>query len=42
MKDIAATDIRRAAKEGKFQELTRYVPDAVAQYIVKYGIYQGS
>ena len=42
MKDIAATDIRSAAREGKFEELTQYVPRAVAEYIVKYRIYQGS
>src|SRR3982750_4520187 len=36
MKDIAATDIRRAAHEGKFEQLAQYVPDAVAEYIVKY------
>jgi nicotinate-nucleotide adenylyltransferase len=41
MKDIAATDIRRAAREGKVEELKSYVPDPVAEYIVKYGIYQG-
>ena len=42
MKDIAATDIRRAAHEGKFEQLAQYVPDAVAEYIVKYRLYQGS
>jgi nicotinate-nucleotide adenylyltransferase len=42
MKDIAATDIRRAARKGEFEKLNTYVPDAVAEYIVKYRIYQGS
>ena len=42
MKDIAATDIRRAAQEGKFEQLAQYVPEAVAEYIVKYRLYQGS
>ena len=42
MRDIAATDIRRAASESKFEVLNQYVPDEVAEYIVKYRIYQGS
>ncbi|PWT92545.1 MAG: nicotinate (nicotinamide) nucleotide adenylyltransferase [Blastocatellia bacterium] len=42
MKDVAATDIRRVARERRFEELARLVPAGVAEYIVKYGIYQGS
>jgi nicotinate-nucleotide adenylyltransferase len=40
MKDISATDIRRLAREGRFQELEELVPAAVAEYITKYEIYR--
>ena len=41
MKDVAATDIRLVAREGRFEELAQLVPEAVAEYIVKYSVYQG-
>jgi nicotinate-nucleotide adenylyltransferase len=40
MKDISATDIRRLAREGRFEELEKLVPAAVAEYIRKYEIYR--
>ena len=40
MKDISATDIRRIAAEGRFDELARLVPAPVAEYIKKYEIYR--
>jgi nicotinate-nucleotide adenylyltransferase len=40
MKDISATDIRRMAAEGRFDELARLVPAPVAEYIKKYEIYR--
>src|SRR5215211_854581 len=39
MKDISATNIRRLASEGRFDELARLVPAPVAEYIRKYEIY---
>ena len=42
MKDISATEVRRLASEGKFEELMKLVPEAVAEYIGKYGIYRKS
>ena len=42
MKDISATDIRRLASEGRVEELEKLVPEAVANYIKKYGIYRDS
>ena len=40
MKDISATNIRRLANEGRYDELDQMVPAAVASYIRKYGIYR--
>ena len=40
LKDISATDIRRIAAEGRFDELARLVPAPVAEYIKKYEIYR--
>jgi nicotinate-nucleotide adenylyltransferase len=40
MKDISATKIRRLAAEGRFDELSRFVPEAVAEYIRKYELYR--
>jgi nicotinic acid mononucleotide adenylyltransferase len=42
MKDISATEVRRVASEGNLEELTKLVPEAVAEYIGKYGIYRKS
>lgn len=40
LKDISATNIRRLASEGRFDELARFVPAAVAEYIRKYELYR--
>jgi nicotinate-nucleotide adenylyltransferase len=40
MKDVSATNIRRLASEGRFAELRKFVPEPVADYITKYGIYR--
>ena len=40
MDDIAATDIRRLCREGKFAELRDVVPEPVIQYLKKYQIYR--
>jgi len=42
MKDISATNIRRFASEGRYDELQQLVPQSVANYIKKYGIYRNS
>jgi nicotinate-nucleotide adenylyltransferase len=42
MKDISATNIRRLASEGRYDELEQMVPGSVANYIKKYGIYRNS
>ena len=42
MKDISATTIRRLASEGRHEELEKLVPQSVANYIRKYGIYRDS
>jgi nicotinate-nucleotide adenylyltransferase len=39
MKDISATNIRRLAGAGRFDELAQLVPAPVAEYIRKYEIY---
>ena len=36
--DISSEEIRKAAKEGK--DLTRWVPETVAEYIKAHGLYQ--
>ncbi|HSK63483.1 MAG TPA: nicotinate-nucleotide adenylyltransferase [Pyrinomonadaceae bacterium] len=40
VKDISATNIRRLANEGRHDELEGLVPQPVANYIKKYGIYR--
>jgi nicotinate-nucleotide adenylyltransferase len=40
MKDISATNIRRLASAGRHEELNDLVPQTVANYIKKYGIYR--
>src|ERR1700752_379552 len=42
MKDIAATNIRRLAREGSVDELSNLVPESVAEYIKKYEVYRDS
>jgi nicotinate-nucleotide adenylyltransferase len=42
MKDISATNIRRLASEGRYDELGQMVPGCVADYIKKYRIYRDS
>jgi nicotinate-nucleotide adenylyltransferase len=39
-KDISATNIRRLASAGRHEELNDLVPQTVANYIKKYGIYR--
>ena len=41
-KDISATEIRDVAKQGRFDDLNNLVPQPVAEYIKKYGIYRDS
>ena len=41
-KDISATEIRHVAKQGRFDDLDNLVPQPVAEYIKKYGIYRDS
>jgi len=38
-KDISATEIRRAANEGRFADLANQVPQPVIEYLEKYWIY---
>jgi len=40
MKDVSATDIRRRASEGRFEELAGLLPGPVLEYIQKYRIYK--
>ena len=40
--DVSSTMIRSCAREGRLNELTQFVSEPVAQYIVKYGIYRES
>ena len=42
MKDVSATEVRRVASEGRYEELVQLVPEPVAEYIGKYGIYRKS
>lgn len=37
---ISATEIRNAAREGQFDRLANLVPEAVADYIMKYELYR--
>lgn len=39
-KDVSATSIRGLASEGRYDELEQLVPQSVANYIRKYGIYR--
>lgn len=39
-KDVSATSIRALASEGRYDELKQLVPQSVANYIRKYGIYR--
>jgi nicotinate-nucleotide adenylyltransferase len=40
MMDISASSIRAAARSGETERLREMVPDAVAKYIEKYGLYR--
>src|SRR5215216_5179207 len=40
MNDVSATNIRRLAREGRFEELTDLLPEPVLEYIKKYEIYR--
>ena len=40
MNDVSATNIRRLAREGRFDELTDLLPGRVLEYIKKYEIYR--
>jgi nicotinate-nucleotide adenylyltransferase len=40
MKDISATNIRRLAAEGRFDQLAQLVPESVAEYIRKHELYR--
>jgi nicotinate-nucleotide adenylyltransferase len=40
MKDISATQIRRVAGEGRFDQLANLVPEPVTEYIKKYRLYR--
>ena len=40
MNDVSATNIRRLASEGRTEELTKFLPRPVLDYIKKYGIYR--
>ena len=42
MKDVSATEVRRVASKGEYEELAKLVPEAVSEYIGKYGIYRKS
>ena len=40
MNDVSATNIRRLAREGRFDELAGLLPEPVLEYIKKYKIYR--
>jgi nicotinate-nucleotide adenylyltransferase len=42
LNDVSSTMIRSCVREGRLDELTQFVSEPVAQYIVKYGIYRES
>jgi citrate lyase synthetase len=42
MQDISATNIRRLASDGRYDELEQMVPGSVVNYIRKYEIYRDS
>lgn len=41
-RDVSSTMIRSRVREGRLNDLTQFVSEPVAQYIVKYGIYRES
>ena len=42
MMDVSATEIRRAVNQSAGADLTKLVPDSVAEYITKYRLYRDS
>ena len=40
MNDVSATNIRRLASEGRYEELVNLLPGPVLEYVKKYGIYR--
>jgi nicotinate-nucleotide adenylyltransferase len=42
LKDVSSTMIRSCVREGRLIDLAQFVPEPVAQYIVKYGVYRES
>ncbi len=42
MNDVSATNIRTLASEGRTEELAKFLPGPVLEYIKKYGIYRNS
>ena len=40
MNDVSATNIRRLASEGRYEELVNLLPGPVLEYLKKYGIYR--
>jgi nicotinic acid mononucleotide adenylyltransferase len=40
MNDVSATNIRRLASEGRYEELVELLPGPVFEYVKKYGIYR--
>jgi len=42
MKDISATEIRKAVREDRYAELTNLVPRLVTEYLKKYRLYRDS
>lgn len=42
MKDVSATEVRRVASKGEYEQLAKLVPEPVSEYIGKYGIYRKS
>jgi nicotinic acid mononucleotide adenylyltransferase len=40
MMDVSATNIRRMASEGRYEELSGLLPGPVLEYIRKYQIYR--
>ncbi len=42
MHDVSATAVRRAARENRFDDLSKLAPIAVAQYITKYRLYRNT
>ena len=42
MRNVSATQVRKLATDGEYDQLVKLVPPAVAEYIKKYGIYRKS